>query len=134
MGAVTLQLVEKDNRDLCGLSAVDPRPNCGLASALSSRMLPRCPGCAWSKQALPSMDSCWLVSANSAVASSSPGKGRTALAQDQQQQQRQQRHQQQQQQCSNSSINPATYKRGAAAAATTTKTAADKMGPYCKYM
>ena len=34
-GAVTLQLVDKDNRDVCDLSAVDPPPNCKLASALS---------------------------------------------------------------------------------------------------
>ena len=31
------------------------------------------------KQVLPSRDSCWLASANSAVESSSPGEGRTAL-------------------------------------------------------
>ena len=35
---------------VCGLSAVDPRPNCGLAPTLSSRMLPRCPGWAWLKR------------------------------------------------------------------------------------
>ena len=28
-------------------AAVDPRSNCGLASALCSRMLTRCPGWAW---------------------------------------------------------------------------------------
>ena len=39
--------MDKDNRDVCGLSAVEPRPNFGLASALCSRMLPRCPGWAW---------------------------------------------------------------------------------------
>ena len=40
--------MDKDNRDVCGLSAVvDPCPNCRLASALCSRMLPRCPGWAW---------------------------------------------------------------------------------------
>ena len=33
-GAVTLQLVDKDNRYVWGLSAVDPHPTCGLASAL----------------------------------------------------------------------------------------------------
>ena len=30
-----------------GMYAVDTRPNCGLASALCLRMLPRCPGWAW---------------------------------------------------------------------------------------
>ena len=74
---VTLQLVDKDNRDVCGLSAVDPRPNCGLASALSSMMLQRCPILGLVKQVLPSKDSCWLASANGVVASS--GKGRTVL-------------------------------------------------------
>ena len=138
VGAVTLQLVEKDNRDLCGLSAVDPRPNCGLASALSSRMLPRCPGCAWLKQALPSMDSCWLVSANSAVASSSLGKGKTALAPDQQQQQRHQRHQQQQKSSSSSSaatvalIQP-PIKEGQQQQQQQQKLQRIKWAPYCKY-
>ena len=46
-GALTLQLVDKDNWDVCGLSAVDPPTNCGLASALCSRMLPCCPGRTW---------------------------------------------------------------------------------------
>ena len=65
------QLVDKDNRDVCGLSAVDPRPNYGLASALSSMMLQRCPILGLVKQVLPSKDSCWLASANGAVTSSS---------------------------------------------------------------
>ena len=38
---------DKDNRDVCGLSAVDPPLNCGLVSALCSRMLPCCPVLAW---------------------------------------------------------------------------------------
>ena len=40
-------MVDKDNRDVCDMSAVNPGPNCKLASALSSRMLPCCPGRAW---------------------------------------------------------------------------------------
>ena len=47
MGAVTLQLVDKENRDVCGLSDIDPCPNCRLTSAESSRMLPHCPAWAW---------------------------------------------------------------------------------------
>ena len=44
-------------------------------------MLPHCSGWTWlnTKQVLPRRESCWLASANGAVASSSPGKGRTAL-------------------------------------------------------
>ena len=30
-----MQSVDKDNRDVCCLSVIDPRPNCGLASALN---------------------------------------------------------------------------------------------------
>ena len=42
-GAVTLQFGDKDNWDVCGLSAIDPHLNCRLASALCSMMLPRYP-------------------------------------------------------------------------------------------
>ena len=79
VGAVTLQLADKDNWDVFGLSAIDPRPDCGWTSVLSARLLPHCPDWAWLKQALPSKDSCWLASANGGVTSSSPGEGRTAL-------------------------------------------------------
>ena len=64
-GAVTLQLVDKDNRDVqvCGLSAIDPHQNCGLESPLCSRML------GLVKQVLPSRGSCWFASANGVVMS-----------------------------------------------------------------
>ena len=42
-GAITRQLVEKDYQEVCGLSAIDPRPNSRLEPALCSRMLPHCP-------------------------------------------------------------------------------------------
>ena len=62
MGAVSLQLVDKDNRDVCSLSGIDPSPNCGLASALCLRMLPRCPGQAWlNRSCLAGTVVGWLV-------------------------------------------------------------------------
>ena len=76
-GAVTLQLVDKDYWDVCGLSAVDPHPNCRLASALCSRMLPCCPGQAWlNRSCLARTVVGWLVPM---VCCESPGEGRTVL-------------------------------------------------------
>ena len=60
-GAVTLQLVDKDNQDVCRLSAIDPCPNCGL---VYRNMLKDAATMSWLglvKQVLPSRDSCWLA-------------------------------------------------------------------------
>ena len=71
-------MVDKDNGDVCSLSATDPRQNCGLASALCSRMLPLFPGWAWlNRSCLAGTVVGWL--ANGAVLSSSPGKGRRVI-------------------------------------------------------
>ena len=56
--------MDKDNREVCSLSATDPHPhpNCGLASALCTRMLPRCLGWAWwNKSCLAGTVVGWLV-------------------------------------------------------------------------
>ena len=69
-------MVDKDNRDVCGLSAVDPCPNCGLAYTLCSRMLPSCPGRAWLNRSCQAGTVVgWLVP----MVQSSPGEGRMAL-------------------------------------------------------
>ena len=73
------QLVDKDNRDVCGLSAVDPCPNSELWIRVCT-MLKDAAALSWLglvKQVLSSKDSCWL--ANGAVVTSSPGEGRMAL-------------------------------------------------------
>ena len=92
--------MDKDNRDVCGLSAVDPCPNCGLASALSSRMLPHCPGWAWfNRSCLARTVAGWLVpmvwsrvrararAEQVPLISSCSNSSRAAAAEEQQQQQ-----------------------------------------------
>ena len=79
-GAVTLQLVDKDYWDVCAMRPVcriDPHPNCRLAFALCSRMLPCSPGQAWlNMSCLARTVVGWLVPM---VCCKSPGEGRTVL-------------------------------------------------------
>ena len=72
---------DKDNRDVCGLSAVDPCPNSELWIRVCT-MLKDAAALSWLglvKQVLSSKDSCWLASANGVVASFSPDEGRKVL-------------------------------------------------------
>ena len=62
-----MKLVDKDNRDVCGLSAIDPRP--------SIRTMLKDAATGLVKQVLPSKNIC----ANGVVVSWCPGEGRTAL-------------------------------------------------------
>ena len=79
--AVTLQLVDKDNQDVCGLSAIDPRPNCGLAPALCSRMLPCCPGCPGPVLAVDQLEAALAAIQPTAAARSGSGNSSSSIKQ-----------------------------------------------------
>ena len=78
--AVTLTLVDKDGQSgymqpVCHRSSSELQIS--VCTLLKDAATLSWPGLV--NQVLPSRDSCWLASANGAVASSSPVEGRTAL-------------------------------------------------------
>ena len=74
-GAQTLQLVDKDNGDVCCRSSYQLRIS--VRAMLKDAAMLSWPDLV--KQVLSRRYSCWLANANGAVTSSSPGEGRTVL-------------------------------------------------------